>query len=127
MKRRTITKLFALALAAGVFGGLAGSPVMAQEVLKVGAVAPKTGPLAGGAAVSYWPNVQLWVHDVNARGGLKVGDKTYKLEVVEYDDQTNPGETIKAVQRLVDQDGAQIVLPPYSTGLNLAAAPIYAR
>ncbi|UIK08640.1 amino acid ABC transporter substrate-binding protein [Neorhizobium galegae] len=123
MKRRTFTRLAALALAAGV----AGTPAMAQEVLKVGAVAPKTGPLAGGAAVSYWPNVKLWISDVNGRGGLKVGGKTYKLEAIEYDDQTNPGETIKAVQRLVDQDKAKIVLPPYSTGLNLAAAPIYAR
>lgn len=123
MKRRTFAQLAALALTAG----LAGAPAWAQDVLKVGAVAPKTGPLAGGAAVTYWPNVKLWVHDVNARGGLKVGDKTYTLEVIEYDDQTNPGETIKAVQRLVDQDRAQIVLPPYSTGLNLASAPIYAR
>ncbi len=123
MKRRTFTQLAALALATSV----AGAPALAQEVLKIGAVAPKTGPLAGGAAVSYWPNVKLWINDVNARGGLKVGATTYKLEAIEYDDQTNPGETIKAVQRLVDQDKVKVVLPPYSTGLNLAAAPIYAR
>jgi branched-chain amino acid transport system substrate-binding protein len=122
IKRRTFTSMAALAFAASL-----AAPAWAQDVLKVGAVAPKTGPLAGGAAVTYWPNVKLWVEDVNARGGLSVGDKKMKLEVVEYDDQTNPGETIKAVQRLVDQDGAQIILPPYSTGLNLAAAPIYAR
>ncbi|NBR91588.1 MAG: branched-chain amino acid ABC transporter substrate-binding protein, partial [Rhodobacteraceae bacterium] len=122
MHRRTFTTLAALAVAAGM-----AAPAWAEDVLKVGAVAPKTGPLAGGAAVTYWPNVKLWVEDVNARGGLNVGGKQMKLEVVEYDDQTNPGETIKAVQRLVDQDGAQIVLPPYSTGLNLASAPIYAR
>lgn len=123
MKRRTFARIAALAVAAS----FAAVPALAQDVLKVGAVAPKTGPLAGGAAVTYWPNVKLWVEDVNARGGLNVGGKQMKLEVVEYDDQTNPGETIKAVQRLVDQDGAQIVLPPYSTGLNLAAAPIYNR
>ncbi|WP_249200295.1 amino acid ABC transporter substrate-binding protein [Thetidibacter halocola] len=122
MKRRTFTTLAAIAVAAAV-----ALPAAAQETLKVGAVAPKTGPLAGGATVTYWPNVQLWVHDVNARGGLDVGGTKYMLEVVEYDDQTNPGQTIQAVQRLVNQDGAQIVLPPYSTGLNLAAAPIYNR
>lgn len=122
MNRRTFTTLSALAL-----GAVLATPALAQETLKVGAVAPKTGPLAGGAAVTYWPNVKLWVEDVNARGGLNVGGTQRMLEVVEYDDQTNPGETIKAVQRLVDQDGADIVLPPYSTGLNLAAAPIYAR
>jgi branched-chain amino acid transport system substrate-binding protein len=123
MKRRTFAQIAALAIAAG----LTALPASAQDVLKVGAVAPKTGPLAGGAAVSYWPNVKLWVETVNARGGLNVDGKQMMLEVIEYDDQTNPGETIKAVQRLAEQDKADIILPPYSTGLNLAAAPIYAR
>ena len=124
MKRRTFTTAAAaLALAMG----LGAAPVLAQETIKVGAVAPKTGPLAGGAAVTYWPNVKLWVETVNARGGLNVGGEQRLLEVIEYDDQTNPGETIKAVQRLVEQDQADIILPPYSTGLNLAAAPIYNR
>lgn len=123
MKRRTFAQIAALALATG----LTALPAAAQDTLKVGAVAPKTGPLAGGAAVSYWPNVQLWVESVNARGGLNVGGTQRMLEVIEYDDQTNPGETIKAVQRLVEQDEADIILPPYSTGLNLASAPIYHR
>ena len=88
---------------------------------------PKTGPLAGGAAVTYWPNVQLWAHDVNEAGGIQVGDTSYMVEIIEYDDQTNPGQTIQAVQRLATQDEADFILPPYSTGLNLAAAPIYDR
>jgi branched-chain amino acid transport system substrate-binding protein len=123
MKRRQLMTLAATtALATGLATG-----AFAQETLKIGAVAPKTGPLAGGAAVTYWPNVQLWAHDVNARGGLDVGGTKMMIEVIEYDDQTNPGQTIAAVQRLATQDGADFILPPYSTGLNLAAAPIYAR
>ena len=119
-------KLFSALTAAAVSVVLAGSAV-AQDTLKFGAVAPKTGGLAGGAAVTFWPNVQLWAHDVNARGGLRVGDKSYMVEIVEYDDQTNPGETIKAVQRLATQDKADFILAPYGTGLNLAAAPIFDR
>jgi branched-chain amino acid transport system substrate-binding protein len=56
-----------------------------------------------------------------------VDGSQHMLELIEYDDQTNPGETIKAVQRLATQDEADIILPPYSTGLNLAAAPIFNR
>ena len=119
-------KLFSALTAAAVSVVLAGSAV-AQDTLKFGAVAPKTGGLAGGAAVTFWPNVQLWAHDVNARGGLRVGDQSYMVEIVEYDDQTNPGETIKAVQRLATQDNADFILAPYGTGLNLAAAPIFDR
>jgi branched-chain amino acid transport system substrate-binding protein len=57
--------------------------------------APKTGPLAGGAVVTHWPNVKLWAHEVNARGGLKLKSGRAKIKVIEYDDRTNPGEAIK--------------------------------
>lgn len=123
MKRRTLVQIAAAAIAAGALAG----PALAQEALKIGAVGPKTGPLAGGAAVTFWPNVQLWAHDVNARGGINVGGTMRPVEIIEYDDQTNPGETIKAVQRLATQDNADFILAPYATGLNLAAAPIFDR
>jgi len=122
MKKRAFLKLSASAVLALSIGG-----VQAAETLKIGAVAPKTGGLAGGAVVSFWPNVKLWAHDVNTRGGLDVGGTKYMVEIIEYDDQTNPGETIKAVQRLATQDKADFILAPYSTGLNIAAAPVYAR
>jgi branched-chain amino acid transport system substrate-binding protein len=122
MKRRAILKLTAAAAVA-----MAAGTAASAETLKIGAVAPKTGGLAGGAVVSFWPNVQLWAHDVNARGGLDVGGTKYTVEIIEYDDQTNPAETIKAVQRLATQDQADFILAPYSTGLNIAAAPIFAR
>lgn len=121
MKRRT---LMSGALTAAL---LAGAPALAQEMLKIGAVGPKTGPLAGGAAVTFWPNVQLWAHDVNEAGGINVGGTMHMVEIVEYDDQTNPGETIKAVQRLATQDEADFILAPYGTGLNIASAPIFER
>ncbi|GGF74507.1 branched-chain amino acid transport system substrate-binding protein [Mameliella alba] len=123
MNRRTILgTVAALTLATGLAG-----TALAQDTLKIGAVGPKTGPLAGGAEVSFWPNVQLWAHDVNAAGGIDVGGTKYMVEIIEYDDQTNPGETIKAVQRLATQDKADFVLAPYSTGLNIASAPIFQR
>jgi branched-chain amino acid transport system substrate-binding protein len=50
-----------------------------------------------------------------------------KVEIIEYDDRTNPGETIKAVERLAEQDKADFIIAPYSTGLNVAAAPVYAK
>ena len=123
MERRTLFKTAAtLALAVGLAG-----PALAQETLKIGAVGPKTGPLAGGAAVTFWPNVQLWANDVNGAGGIDVGGTKYMVEIIEYDDQTNPGETINAVQRLATQDEADFILAPYGTGLNIAAAPIFQR
>lgn len=123
MQRRLFMSVAAVAVATGTIGM---SQANAKDIV-IGAVAPKTGPLAAGAAITHWPNIKLWVETVNARGGLKLKSGMAKIKLIEYDDRTNPGETIKAVQRLATQDKADFVLAPYSTGLNLAAAPIFAR
>jgi branched-chain amino acid transport system substrate-binding protein len=123
MLRRTFIALAASAAAIG----LAGAPALAQEVIKLGASAPKSGPLAGGAAMTHWPNIKLWMQEVNNAGGLKVGDKQMKLELVEYDDKTSGEEAIKNIQRLATVDKVDFLVAPYSTGLNIAAAPAIAR
>jgi len=97
------------------------------ETIKIGASAPKSGPLVGGSSVSFWPNVKLWVQQVNARGGIKLKSGQAKIELVEYDDRTNPGEAIKNIQRLATQDKVDFILAPYGTGFNLATAPIFAK
>lgn len=103
------------------------APAFAADTVKIGAVAPRTGPLAGGAAITQWPNIELWVKQVNAAGGLKLKDGQKKIELITYDDKTNPGEHIKAVQRLATQDKVDFIVAPYGTGFNIAAAPIYAK
>ena len=120
-----LSVLLALVLVWPVLSG--GPSARAAELVKIGAVAPKTGPLAAGAAITHWPNIKLWVTQVNARGGLKLKSGRAKIKLIEYDDRTNPGETIKAVQRLATQDKVDFILAPYGSGLNLAAAPIFAK
>ena len=123
MNRRTALKLTALAAA------LATAPLAAsaQEVIRLGAVAPKTGGLAGGAAVTHWPAIRLWVHEVNEAGGLQLEGGRAMIELIEYDDQTTPAQAIQAVQRLATQDRVDFIIAPYGTGLNLATAPIFDR
>jgi len=122
MKRRILLGgVAAAALAVGAVG------VSAQEVIRMGAAAPKTGPLAGGADVTHWPAVRLWVHQVNERGGLQLEGGQATIELIEYDDQTNPQQAIQAAQRMATQDQVDFMVSPYSTGLNLAAAPIFSQ
>ena len=121
-----LTKVMKL-LMAGAFATTITSAVQAADVIKIGAVAPKTGPLGGGAVVTQWPNVELWSKQINAAGGINVGGTKMMVEIVEYDDKTNPGEHIKAAQRLAEVDKVDFIVAPYGTGFNLAAAPIYAK
>jgi branched-chain amino acid transport system substrate-binding protein len=125
MSNSIFKKIMVLLAFAAVFF-MAGS-VMADDVIKIGASAAKTGSLAGGTAVTHWPNIKLWVHQVNARGGLQLKTGKAKIELVEYDDRTTPGEAIKNVQRMATQDKVDFIIPPYGTGLILATAPIFAK
>lgn len=122
--RRAIGAVSLAALAALTVSGPAG----AQDArIKIGYAIAKTGPNAAGAGVTTLPNYQLWVKDVNDAGGIKVGDKQMKIEVVEYDDRSSSEEAMRAVERLATQDKVDFILPPWSTAVNLAVAPIFDR
>ncbi len=69
MRRRTVFRLAAAAAIASSI--LCIGTAFGADAIRIGAVAPKTGPLAAGAAITHWPNVQLWAHQVNERGGLQ--------------------------------------------------------
>jgi branched-chain amino acid transport system substrate-binding protein len=126
MRRRELLKYAGATALAGSLGGRFASAADPITV-KVGVVGPKTGPLAPGAAVTHFPNFKLWAYEVNQRGGLKLKDGLHKVELIEYDDRTQPPETIKAVERLATVDKVDFIMPVYATGFNLAAAPVYAK
>jgi branched-chain amino acid transport system substrate-binding protein len=104
---------------------LLASTALAQDTIKIGWAISKTGPFGPGAAITTLPNYQVWVKDVNDAGGINVKGKKMKIEVIEYDDRSNSEEMIKAVERLATQDKVDFILPPWSTGMNLAAAPVF--
>src|ERR1043166_8639452 len=115
------TTVFAAALASALLAGGA----QAQDTIKVGWALPKSGPGAPGAAITTLPNYQIWVKDVNDACGLNHGGKKMKIEVIEHQDRSNSEELIKAIERLATQDKVDFILAPWSTGMNLAAAPIF--
>ena len=96
-------------------------------VIKVGVVGAKTGPLAPGAAVTQFPPWRLWAQQINQAGGLKLKDGPRKVELIEYDDRTQPPEAIKAVERLATIDKADWIVGLYATGFNVAAVPTFAK
>ena len=79
--------------------------------------------------LAHWPPAQrllssrwrLWAHQINQAGGLKLKDGPHKVELIEYDDRTQPPEAIKAVERLATVDKAVWIVGLYATGFNVAA------
>jgi branched-chain amino acid transport system substrate-binding protein len=101
----------------------------APKSIRIGYAVSLSGVNAQGAAVTTLPAYKLWVDDVNKKGGLMVKefDKRIPIEVTEYDDTSNAEAAVRLTERLMTQDKVDFVLPPWSTGFNLAVAPVYAR
>lgn len=121
--------LGALAAATALAGGTFSVALAEDKTsVKIGYALSLTGPNAGGTGITTHPNYQLWVKEVNAAGGLEMPDgKRLPIEVIEYDDRSSTEELVRAVQRLATEDKVDFILPPWSTGYNLAAAPLFDR
>ena len=64
------------------------------------------------------------VQRINDMGGVTVGGKSYKLDIIYYDDESDSGRAAQLAERLIKQDGVQFMLGPYSSGLTKAMAPV---
>ncbi|ACA19936.1 Extracellular ligand-binding receptor [Methylobacterium sp. 4-46] len=102
------------------------SPLRAQEVLKIGAAVSLSGAFSreGGLLRDGY---ELWRERVNAAGGLKAGGKTYKVQVVYYDDESKAQTSAQLTEKLVSDDGVSLVFGPYSSGIATATAVISER
>lgn len=114
-----LTRRQTLALAGSAVATMA-TPAFAQAApIKIGFGMALTGGLAGGgkaALLAY----QIWAEEVNARGGL-LGRK---VELVNYDDQSNPATVPAIYTKLLDIDKVDLVISGYATVPTAAAMPV---
>ncbi len=124
----TRRKYISLSAAAAVTVAMVTSPaskVWAQdtEELSIGVLSALTGGgISWGMAVL--GGVELAAEEINEAGGLKVGDKTYALKIIPYDDKYAGPSAAQAAQRLVSQDGVKIIFGPFGSVPVLATADI---
>jgi branched-chain amino acid transport system substrate-binding protein len=104
-------KLFSFLL-----GLIFSAGALAQQPVKIGMSMPQTGSLGAGGQAALVA-LRMWVEDVNAKGGL-LGRK---VELIVYDDQTNPANTPGIYTKLLDVDKVDLLFAPYGT---VPTAPI---
>lgn len=81
----------------------------ATKVLKIGFLAPLTGPLKAWAAPGL-DGCQIWVDRVNAAGGVKVGSRRYLVELVAYDTMYQPERAFQGAKKLILEDGVKLIM-----------------
>jgi branched-chain amino acid transport system substrate-binding protein len=113
--RRIVT--FAAAAALLLLSPL--SPASAAGPVKVGFSMAMTGAVAQNGK-QLLIALQLWRDDLNARGGL-LGRP---VELVYYDDQSNPSNVPGIYTKLISVDKVDLLLGPYATNMAAAAMPV---
>jgi branched-chain amino acid transport system substrate-binding protein len=107
-----------------LMAGAVGFPALADtDEIVVGMTVSQTGAL-NVDSLAQMRGSEMWRDEVNAAGGIKAGDKQYKVRFVSYDDQSQGGRVQQLYTRLIVQDKAQFLFSPYSSGLTGTAAVI---
>ncbi|MBI3545117.1 MAG: amino acid ABC transporter substrate-binding protein [Gammaproteobacteria bacterium] len=115
MKRQSLLSvLFSLVLAFIIFPAVS----QAKEIV-VGASAALTGKYARNGQ-DQLDGFNMWVEEVNARGGL-LGEK---VRLVHYDDESTPATGQKLYEKLITDDKVDLLIGPYSSDVAMAASTV---
>jgi branched-chain amino acid transport system substrate-binding protein len=101
---------------------LFGFRAEALAQIKIGAVVPLTGRYAAGGAQNK-AGYEIAVQQVNSAGGVSVGGKSMRLELVMLDDESDPTKTVARLETLATQ-GVVAYLGGFGSDLHAAAASI---
>ncbi|HXQ50151.1 MAG TPA: amino acid ABC transporter substrate-binding protein [Stellaceae bacterium] len=117
--KRTMGGVAAIAVAAGLAAATGPEGTQAAEPIRIGFSQPLTGGFASSGKMALVA-MRIWAEDVNAKGGL-LGRP---VELVYFDDQSNPANVPGIYTKLLDVDKVELVVGPYGTVLTAPAMPV---
>jgi len=108
-----------------------GAPFMADrasaapETVKIGASVSLTGKFAAGG-VDVADGYRLAQKHINANGGIyiKALDKKLPIEIIIYDDESDPNKTVTRLEKLYSVDKVVAYLGGFSSAMNTAGLAI---
>lgn len=103
--------------------GLSASAALAQDVIKFGAPLPLTGPLAP-EAIKQQQGYDLWAEQANKAGGISVGGKKYKVEIVYADYQSNTPRAVQTTEQMITQNNVNFLFGPFGSGAAKAGSSV---
>ena len=90
-----------------------GAPARAADVIKIGVI----GPMNFMQGKGHWDGATLAAEEINAKGGLQVGKKKMKVELVKADSNEflSITDATNAMERLMTQDKVDFVVGGFRT------------
>jgi len=113
-------KIWLLAVAS-VFALTLYHPAFAQTGMTIGMTVSQTGNF-NVDSLEQSRGLELWRDQVNAAGGIKVGNKRELVRFASYDDESKVARVQQLYTRLILNDKAQFLISPYSSPLTATAA-----
>ena len=108
-----------LSAVALVLGVATGAPAQAADPIKIGTGMALTGGLAASGKAAILA-MKIWEEETNAKGGL-LGRP---VQLIYYDDQSNPSTVPGIFTKLLDVDKVDLVCGDYGTNLLAPAMPV---
>jgi len=99
-----------------VFAFFLAGMASAQDVVKIGQIEAQTGTLATYGWMGH-QGANMAIDEINKKGGFKVGNKTYKLQLVSPDTRANPQEALIQLKQILEQEKAKYVFGPFLTNV----------
>ena len=91
--------------------------------IKIGFISALSG--AGiGWGMGMLGGLELAAEDINNAGGIKIGETVNTIKVIAYDDKYAGPGAVQAAQRLISQDGVNIIVGPLGSVPMLAIAEV---
>ncbi len=106
---------------------LASATVSAQaanQELKIGFVGVTSGPAAAWGT-SNVRSMQTRAKWLNETGGVKIGDQTYNIKIVTFDDQKDPKRAIAGMEKMAEQGIHYVVGPNVDDGAAAVRPVLY--
>ncbi len=102
-------------------GGASG--VGDRKNVVIGLTVSRTGKYTA-ESTNQFNGLKLWADQVNGEGGIKVGDSSLKVVLKSYDDESEKTRVQQLFTRLINNDKADFLVSPYSSGLTEAASVV---
>ena len=122
MLHHLLSRSIACVAAAIVATVIAWGPATAADPIRIGFGMSLTGPLSANGKSALLA-MKIWEEDINAKGGL-LGRP---VQLVYYDDQSNPSTVPGIYTKILDIDKVDLIVGGYATNMLAPAMPIAIR
>jgi branched-chain amino acid transport system substrate-binding protein len=105
-----------------LFGMASLTVAFGQDVIKIGVI----GPMKFVQGIGHWNGATMAADEINAKGGVQVGAKKMKIQLIQADSNEflNVTDATNAMERLITKDKADFVVGGFRTEAVLAMQDI---